>query len=133
MTTQPALANANTVVVEADLARMRLDDYLRRRTSWARRMRALLKEEEALDALGRSLLEALAPPAEARVLGGGSDWGARGFANVVHAFERRLITHALEACGGVQRDAAAVLGISPTTLNEKLKRLGIPHGRHAAA
>jgi DNA-binding NtrC family response regulator len=129
MTTTLGPAHADIDALEASLARVRLDDYLRRRASWARRMRALLEEEEALDALGRSLIEALAPPA----LGGPAEWGAGGFAHVVHAFERRLISQALEACGGVQRDAAAVLGVSPTTLNEKLKRLGIPHGRHAAA
>jgi len=93
-------------------------------------MRALLQEEEALDALERSLLAELAV----------SNGWARGaavlpeaqensFSEVVHAFERRLIMEALDACSGVQRDAASMLGISPTTLNEKLKRLGIPHGR----
>ena len=41
-------------------------------------------------------------------------------------YERALIVQALLACGGHQRRAAAVLGILPTTLHEKMKRLGIP-------
>lgn len=40
-------------------------------------------------------------------------------------YERDLIVNALEAAGGHQRRAAAALGIRPTTLNEKMKRLGL--------
>jgi hypothetical protein len=43
-------------------------------------------------------------------------------------YERSLILAALAAVGGRQRSAAALLRILPTTLNEKMKRLGI--GRH---
>ena len=43
----------------------------------------------------------------------------------VEAFERRLIESALEASAGNQRRAAASLGILPTTLHEKMKRLGL--------
>lgn len=39
--------------------------------------------------------------------------------------ERRLIVAALQRAGGNQRRAAAELGCLPTTLNEKLRRLGI--------
>lgn len=116
--------------VRAVLTRDRLEDYLRRRADWAHRMRALFDEEAALDQLERELLEALAPGAETR---SGERDGTKGdgsFSDVVHAFERRLIEQALAACHGVQRDAAALLRISPTTLNEKLKRLGIHAGRH---
>jgi len=45
-------------------------------------------------------------------------------------YERALILSALQAAGGNQRRAAAVLGILPSTLSEKLKRLGL---RRAAA
>jgi DNA-binding NtrC family response regulator len=43
-------------------------------------------------------------------------------------YERALILSALEAAGGNQRRAAAVLGILPSTLSEKLKRLGLRRG-----
>lgn len=54
------------------------------------------------------------------------------------AYERDLITAALAATGGNQRRAARQLGILPTTLHEKMKRLGlradafIPGGSHDA-
>ena len=40
-------------------------------------------------------------------------------------YERSLILEALRATGGNQRQAAFALGVLPTTLHEKLKRLGI--------
>ena len=44
-------------------------------------------------------------------------------------YERSLILEALAEKGGNQRQAAFALGILPTTLHEKLKRLGIrPRG-----
>jgi DNA-binding NtrC family response regulator len=43
----------------------------------------------------------------------------------VARFEQRLILQALERCDGNQRRAARELGLLPTTLNEKLKRLGL--------
>ena len=43
----------------------------------------------------------------------------------VASYERRLIMEALERSGGVQRRAARLLGMRPTTLNEKIKRLGL--------
>jgi DNA-binding NtrC family response regulator len=42
---------------------------------------------------------------------------------------RKLISLALEATGGHQRRAAASLGIRPTTLSEKLRRLGMRQRR----
>jgi DNA-binding NtrC family response regulator len=44
-------------------------------------------------------------------------------------YERRLIIDALDASGGHQRKAAARLGVLPTTLLEKMKRLGIRRAR----
>jgi DNA-binding NtrC family response regulator len=41
-------------------------------------------------------------------------------------YERSLILEALSQTGGNQRRAARLLGILPTTLHEKMKRLGIP-------
>ncbi len=44
---------------------------------------------------------------------------------LVEDYERRLILEALERAGGNQRRAAADLGCLPTTLNEKMRRLGL--------
>jgi DNA-binding NtrC family response regulator len=43
----------------------------------------------------------------------------------LEAYERHLIRMALIGSGGNQRRAAAALGILPTTLHEKMKRLGL--------
>jgi len=45
---------------------------------------------------------------------------------IIASFERRLIESTLEATGGVQKDAARLLGLKPTTLNEMIKRHAIP-------
>jgi len=45
--------------------------------------------------------------------------------DVILGFERRLIESTLEAVGGVQKEAARLLGLKPTTLNEMIKRHGI--------
>lgn len=47
------------------------------------------------------------------------------FKTLVADFERGLIEQALTASAGHQRRAAARLGILPTTLHEKMKRLGL--------
>jgi DNA-binding NtrC family response regulator len=51
--------------------------------------------------------------------------------DVLAEYERRLIAAALRAQGGHQRRAAASLGVLPSTLVEKMKRLGIPGARSA--
>ncbi len=48
-------------------------------------------------------------------------------------YERSLILDALDASGWHQRRAAARLGILPTTLLEKMKRLGIRRARAVEA
>jgi len=45
--------------------------------------------------------------------------------NEMDAFEASLIRDALFKSKGNQRDASRMLGIKPTTLNAKMKRLGI--------
>lgn len=45
--------------------------------------------------------------------------------NLVAEYERQLIESALSANSGNQRRAAAALGVLPTTLHEKMKRLGL--------
>ena len=44
---------------------------------------------------------------------------------LVEDYERRLIESALTESSGNQRRAAAALGLLPTTLHEKMKRLGL--------
>ena len=48
----------------------------------------------------------------------------------VASYERRLIMAALARSEGVQRQAARLLGMRPTTLNEKIKRLGLRTGEN---
>jgi two-component system response regulator HydG len=50
-------------------------------------------------------------------------------AEVVEAAERRAIEAALARCGGDQGRVARELGVSPTTLWRRMKRLGIEGGR----
>lgn len=47
----------------------------------------------------------------------------------LEAYERQLILEALRTTRGNQRRAAQALGVLPTTLHEKMKRLGLlPRG-----
>jgi len=49
---------------------------------------------------------------------------------LLEAYERRIIEEALRSTRGNQRRAARALGVLPTTLHEKMKRLGLhPSGR----
>jgi DNA-binding NtrC family response regulator len=45
--------------------------------------------------------------------------------NLLESYERRVIEEALRASNGNQRQAARALGVLPTTLHEKMKRLGL--------
>ena len=47
------------------------------------------------------------------------------FKEVITDVEKRLIESTLEAAGGVQKRAADLLHIKPTTLSEMIKRYGI--------
>ena len=47
------------------------------------------------------------------------------FKDVITDVEKRLIESTLEAAGGVQKKAAELLRIKPTTLNEMIKRYDI--------
>lgn len=57
---------------------------------------------------------------------------AAGLKQLMAAYERNLILTALGASGWNQRRAAATLGVLPTTLLEKMRRLGIRNPRRAA-
>jgi DNA-binding NtrC family response regulator len=64
------------------------------------------------------------------------DFAARGTSSLrasIEAYERTLILAALTSAGGNQRKAAALLDLAPTTLHEKMKRLGIRIERQVAA
>ncbi len=45
--------------------------------------------------------------------------------DLVEAYERHVIEDALRATSGNQRRAARALGVLPTTLHEKMRRLGL--------
>jgi len=53
--------------------------------------------------------------------------------SMLEAYERRLIESALATTHGNQRRAAHALGLLPTTLHEKMKRLGLRPRREAEA
>ncbi|HEX6853177.1 MAG TPA: sigma-54 dependent transcriptional regulator [Candidatus Polarisedimenticolaceae bacterium] len=75
--------------------------------------------EIGLDVLPRDVLERVALPEAAQLPEG------LAFYDAVSRYERQLIEAALRRTGGVQKQAAELLGLKPTTLNEKIKRLGI--------
>jgi DNA-binding NtrC family response regulator len=59
-------------------------------------------------------------------MGGLGEGGAAvSLKKLVEDYERRLIEDALARARGNQRRAAAELGCLPTTLNEKMRRLGM--------
>ena len=51
---------------------------------------------------------------------------------LVSDYERQLIESALSAARGNQRRAAYALGVLPTTLHEKMKRLGLMRREEAS-
>ena len=55
------------------------------------------------------------------------------FKDVITNVEKRLIESTLEAAGGVQKKAAELLKIKPTTLNEMIKRYDIRPRRKRSA
>jgi two-component system response regulator PilR (NtrC family) len=55
------------------------------------------------------------------------------FKDVITDFEKRLIEATLEAAGGVQKRAAELLRVKPTTLNEMIKRYDIRPRRKRAS
>jgi len=55
----------------------------------------------------------------------GFQLGSRGLREMLEDYERSLIASALQAAGGNQRRAARALGVLPSTLCEKMKRLGL--------
>jgi two-component system response regulator PilR (NtrC family) len=77
-------------------------------------------DEIGLDVLPRELADPAGPALPRPDLPHGMS-----LAGAVSRYERQLIEGALRQAGGVQRQAAEILGLKPTTLNEKIKRLKI--------
>jgi two-component system response regulator PilR (NtrC family) len=75
----------------------------------------------------------LLPPAVRTPNGAGPAFGAGhtlpdggvSFWEAVSSYERALIVRALQSAGGVQKKAAEILQVKPTTLHEMMKRLAI--------
>ena len=57
---------------------------------------------------------------------------AKDLRDLLYDYERRLILLALEAADGHQRRAAQSLGLQPSTLSQKMKRLGVRRTVHVA-
>ncbi len=51
--------------------------------------------------------------------------GKKSYRELLEEFERTLILKALQEAGGVQKKAAELLGMNPSTLNMAMKRLGL--------
>lgn len=90
---------------------------------------ALEARQAAFNAAVRRLLMAVAedPPVPSRPI------AHLDLPALLFAYERSLVLWALAKAGGRQLDAARVLGIQPTTINEKMKRLGIARPKRAEA
>ncbi len=120
-----------TQAVERPVASLLWDelrDYRRRREAWEGELQRLLEARRDLEARHWQLvlhaIEVTAPVGEAGPallppLGAGP-----GFDERLALVERSLIDAALARTGGCRRRAAALLGLLPTTLCEKLKRRG---------
>jgi DNA-binding NtrC family response regulator len=105
-----------------------LREYRRRREAWEGELQRLLEARRELEARHWQLvlhaIEVATSVGEARpallpLLGEGP-----GFEERMALVERSLIDAALARTGGCSRRAAALLGLLPTTLCEKLKRRG---------
>jgi DNA-binding NtrC family response regulator len=131
-TETPRAATSRSLDASALWAELR--EYRRRREAWeaelhrlvqsrrdleARHFQLVLHAAEALASLEeRGAAVSLAPP-----VGQGPRFDER-----VSLFERALLEAGLARAGGCRSRAAAALGLLPTTLGEKLKRLGIRRG-----
>ena len=74
------------------------------------------------------LPEGLGNPSPVTLPGAGDLLAGRlSFYETMERFERDIIEESLRRVNGVQRKAAALLGLKATTLNEKIKRLKIDH------
>ncbi len=121
---------------DAALLWTELRDYRRRCETWEKDLYRLLQTHRDLDARHWQLvlhaIEATAALEEREAhasllppIGEGPRFDER-----MALFERSLLDTGLARTGGCRRKAAALLGLLPTTLCEKLKRLGMAHRSH---
>lgn len=110
-----------------------LREYRRRRETWEKDLYRLLQARRDLEARHWQLvlhaIEALATVElqEARSSLLPPVGESPRFEERMALFERSLLDTGLALTGGCRRKAAALLGLLPTTLYEKLKRLGMAH------
>jgi DNA-binding NtrC family response regulator len=102
--------------------------------AWPGNVRELenVVERGVVLARGEEITLDLLPPELQRTGGSAPSAGLAGgmdFNLAVSRYERQLIETALREAGGVQRHAAELLGLKPTTLNEKIKRLKLASPR----
>lgn len=121
---------------DAALLWVELRDYRQRRETWEKDLYRLLQAHRDLDARHWQLvlhaMEATAALEEREAhasllppIGEGPQFDER-----MALFERSLLDTGLARTGGCRRKAAALLGLLPTTLCEKLKRLGMAPRAH---
>lgn len=85
------------------------------------------------DLLGVDLLPPVVrQPQTIMTLPASLDLNGASFKEAVSSYERKLIVRALENSGGVQKSAATLLQVKPTTLHEMMKRLDISVDRIAS-
>jgi len=85
------------------------------------------------DVLGVDLLPPVVrQPQTIMTLPASLDLNGASFKEAVSSYERKLIVRALENSGGVQKSAATLLQVKPTTLHEMMKRLDISVDRIAS-
>jgi DNA-binding NtrC family response regulator len=135
---EPAAPDLGRAVQASDASLLwaELRDYRGRREAWEADLCRLLQAHRDLEARHWQLvLHAIEAAAaleqqESRAsrlppVGEGPRFDER-----MALFERSLLDTGLARTGGCRRKAAALLGLLPTTLCEKLKRLGMAHPTH---
>jgi len=126
-----AAENAKSVAEISPTAMQRLMDY-----RWPGNVRELENaiERAVVLSTGDLIDFDLLPPAVRANGAGGADPAGNGFQlpdqgvsfwDAVNGYERQLILRALRSAGGVQKRAAELLQVKPTTLHEMMKRLSI--------
>jgi DNA-binding NtrC family response regulator len=135
---QPVASEPTKTIGMSDTSHLwaELRDYRQRREAWEADLYRLLQAHNDLEARHWQLVlhaieatasleqqeshASLLPP-----VGAGPCFEER-----MTLFERSLLETGLARTGGCRRKAAALLGLLPTTLCEKLKRLGMAHPAH---